>query len=439
MIELDQTRARFLTSLQELYAKRKVFSGPLTSIRTSYWQKLLQSELPTRKSEQYRYFPLRDFYLEEFDELGMEIFLHPEMVEEEVLPECQGASIVMVNGRLRPDLSNLSSISKKIVFLPVEKALHSYEMFLINRYQKFLSKEASPFTLMNFAFSQEGGFLYIPPNTKSEKPIQILHFISGKEGNVGLIHPKWHVFAGANSEIQCIHTHHFIRSQCPVWINQDVDITLEEGANFSLISDATVEDGHYLFSSTRTVQKRDSKFTFIHVTNGSKAVKQDIECSLVGEGASADVNGFWLASDDRHVHTYCNISHEAPNTTSNQLFKGILQGSSVSSFEGKIFVNKIAQKTAAYQLNKNLILGETAKAYTKPNLEIFADDVKASHGATVGYFSDEELFYLAARGIEKKRAVRLLTTSFVQDILDKISIQSLQENYQELLTRSLEA
>jgi len=438
MIELDQTRAKFLASVQDLYAKRKVFSGPLTSIRTSYWQKWLQSELPTRKSEQFRYFPLKDFYLEKFDELGMEIFLHPQMIDEEVLPECQGASIVMVNGRLRLDLSNLSALSKKIVLLPLEKALHSYEIFLTNRYQKLLTKEANPFTLMNFALSQEGGFLYIPPGTQCEKPIQILHFISGKEGSVGLIHPKWQIFIGNNSKVDCIQTCHFIRPQCPVWVNQDIDITLEEGANFSLISDARVEDGHYLFSSTRTLQKRDSKFTFIHVTNGSKAIKQDIECSLVGEGASADVNGFWLAFGDRHVHTYCNILHEAPNTTSNQLFKGILLDSSVSSFEGKIFVNKIAQKTAAYQLNKNLLLGENAKAYTKPNLEIFADDVKASHGATVGYFSDDELFYLAARGIEKKSATRLLTTSFVQDILDKISLQSLRENYKELLTRTFE-
>ena len=165
MIELDQTRARFLASVQDLYAKRKVFSGPLTSIRTSYWQKWLQSELPTRKSEQFRYFPLKDFYLEKFDELGMEIFLHPQMIDEEVLPECQGASIVMVNGRLRLDLSNLSALSKKIVLLPLEKALHSYEIFLTNRYQKLLTKEANPFTLMNFALSQEGGFLYIPPGT----------------------------------------------------------------------------------------------------------------------------------------------------------------------------------------------------------------------------------------------------------------------------------
>ncbi len=434
MIELDQTRARFLTAVQELHAKRKVFSGPLNSMRSNFWQKLLQTEFPTRKSEKFRYFPVKDLYLEKFDELSMEVFLHREMIEEEVLPECQGAYIVMVNGKLRMDLSNLSSVSKKVVLMPLEKASHSYDMFLHHRFQKLLAKETDPFLLMNFSFSQEGGFLYVPPGVECSDPIQILHFVSGKEGTLGMIHPQWQIFVGSGARLQLVHTHHFLRPGCPVWINQDMDITIEDRAQVGLISDTVIDEGHYVLSRTRAQQKRDSRFSFLHVTNGSKGVKQDVETSLLGENSEADLGGFWITSDRRQAHTVCTVSHEAPHTTSNQLFKGILQGDSISSFEGKIFVDRIAQQTAAYQLNKNLLLGENAKAYTKPNLEIFADDVKASHGATVGYFSEEELFYLASRGIEKKMATRLLTMSFVQDLLDKIPLQSLRENYQELLT-----
>ncbi|MBM3201669.1 MAG: Fe-S cluster assembly protein SufD [Chlamydiae bacterium] len=433
MIEIDPTKTRFVENIQKLYEERKVATGPLQQMRMQAWQKFLQTELPSRKSEKFRYFPFKEFYLESFSDVRGEVLLHPERIQEEILPECHGRFIVMINGRLCLELSDLSKVDKKIVLATMEKAAISYEMLLISRFQKQIANENDPFVLMNLALGREGGFVYIPPKTHIDAPIQILHFIIGQEGSVGAIYPQWQIFVGGGSHVEFVNTHHFLRQASNHFINQAIEINLEESASITFSVDALIEKGHYFFSSAKISQKQHSRSCFVSVTNGSKAVRQQITSTLLGEGAEADLSGFWLGKEKAHTHTLCEVRHEAPNTTSNQLFKGLLQDESISSFEGKIFVDPVAQKTAAYQLNKNVLLDDGAKAYTKPNLEIFADDVKASHGATVGYFSEEEIFYLASRGIDKKTATRLLAGSVVQDIIEKIPLKSLRENYQEIL------
>lgn len=433
MIELDQTRDIFIESLQNLFAKRRLISGPLNQIRSSFWQKLMSTPLPTRKSEQFRYFPLKEFYREKYEEVNMEVFLHPDMLQQAVLPECQNSTIVFVNGKLRLDLSMLTDVHKKMVLLPLDKAMQSYEIFLANRYHKTLAEERNPFVLLNLALSQEGGFIYIPPDVVVEKPIQILHFVSGREGIRAHIHPKWQIFAGSGAKANFISTFHFLKPGCGVWINQDIDVVLEDRASVSITSDQVIPDGHYIFESIRSTQKKASKFSSLLATAGSKAIRQELNCRLQGEEAEVDLSGFWLAHEKRQAHVVATVRHEAPNTRSNQLFKGVLADESVSSFEGKIYVESVAQQTEAYQLNKNLLLGETAKAYMKPNLEIFADDVKASHGATASYLSEEDLFYFQARGIDYKTAAEYLTSSFVKDVIQKVSLGSLSARYLEML------
>ncbi len=169
------------------------------------------------------------------------------------------------------------------------------------------------------------------------------------------------------------------------------------------------------------------------VTTGAETVRQDYHATLSGEAADATLQGIWMLKDRREAHTHVVMHHEAPHCRSMQLFKGVLDERSKSSFEGKIYVQKEAQKTEAYQLNKHLLLGERVIANSKPNLEIFADDVKASHGATMTQVDESELFYLKARGISEKAAKALLIHGFCQEMIEKIPQSFVRKKMQDLL------
>ncbi|MBI5415840.1 MAG: SufD family Fe-S cluster assembly protein, partial [Candidatus Omnitrophica bacterium] len=167
--------------------------------------------------------------------------------------------------------------------------------------------------------------------------------------------------------------------------------------------------------------------------------RNNLDVVLEGEGAGAVLNGLYSVYREQLVDNHTSVDHRVPNATSNQLYKGVLNDAARAVFNGKIFVRPAAQKTNSYQLNKNLLLGKDCRVDTKPQLEIFADDVKCTHGATIGQLDEDELFYLQARGISRKEAVRILTQGFVDDLIGKISSESIRRKISRLLAPSLEA
>ncbi|MGZ3732597.1 MAG: Fe-S cluster assembly protein SufD, partial [Parachlamydiaceae bacterium] len=235
------------------------------------------------------------------------------------------------------------------------------------------------------------------------------------------------LFAGAFSEIELISSHAKI-SGADTWINQRFDVSLEENAHVRYVQlnhHASSDVWH--FDAVRGTLKKSSSLTCVNVSNGSATVRNDYRVSLSGENCETSLNGVWMLKERREAHQHIFIDHQAPHCFSRQLFKGALKDTSHSSFEGKIVVRQEAQETNAFQLNNNLLLNEGATAESKPNLEIFADNVKASHGATIGQLEKEELFYMQSRGFSSEEAKQLLVHGFCQDVLGLIRQEEIRQ------------
>lgn len=360
--------------------------------RNKCWQKFLSIGLPTTLHEDFQYMSLKDLANASYKKAELK----------DVAPQ---EGIVFVNGYLRADLSNLP---KGALLLPLNQAFKSYGVLLNNRYSKHVLEARDPFSLLNAAQHQQGAFLYLPPKFVSETAIKIHSFSTDS----GWVMPRLHIFAGKFAEV----SFELAQTGSGGFYNAHIDFELDDEAKVNWLH--TNEATHnYSFDSFYATLKRNSQFRAVQLSN---AGRHNWHIALQGEGANAEVSGLWCLDGNKQTHTNVVIEHQAPHTTSMQLFKGVLDDEAMSSFQGKIYVHKIAQKTQAYQRNNNLLLNSKATANSKPNLEIFADDVKASHGATVGQLDKEQLFYLTSRGVPPQDARLLLIGGFCEEVLSKV-------------------
>jgi Fe-S cluster assembly protein SufD len=393
----------------------------LQKIRSRAWELYVELGLPKRENEVYRYIRLKNLYSESYSFSASSNVLKEKIVPY-IYPECAHSFLVFVNGFFNPDLSNTTDLPPRIVIRPLKEAAQTYGTFLNNQWGKTMKEETDPFAALNVALHPEGAFIYIPPKTQLDIPIQILNVVAA-ENESTLLMPRTQFFIGAQSEITVISTQ-AILSEKKYFINQSVDFTIEEDSHLHYIQrNEDTEDG-WNFSATRATLKRNSTFKKVCVTQGGGTIRNDYRILLTGENAEALLNGISMLSNKRESHTHVVMDHQAPNCRSMQLYKNVLNHVSRSCFEGKILVRQAAQKTQAFQLNNNLLLSDRAHADSKPNLEIFADDVKASHGATIGQLDPEHLFYLKTRGLSEAEAKNSLVYGFCKEVIDMLSIPS---------------
>ena len=384
------------------------------------WQKLEQKGLPNKDQEAFQYVSLRKFY-ENFLETGNILSISKRDVSSLILPESRSSYIVFQDGLFCPELS---SIPSSFVVLSLEEALKSsYAVFIKHRLQTSIEKEEDPWALVNAALCKLGVFMYVPPKTQQTAPIQILHLQS--DPSISYVGPRMHLCLGAHANVCMVSSFLSYAGNLTVY-NDFLDVSLEENSHFSHVFTTERPSSSWGLSSFRASLKKDSKLESHFATFGSPGFRRDYQVSLLGERAEAHLSGLTALDARSESHVHVHMDHCAPSCISRQFFKNILAGQSRSSFTGKIYVRRPAQKTEAYQLNQNLLLSDLATAYTKPNLEIFADDVKASHGATVSQIEEDQLFYLRTRGIPSSAAKGLLTMGFCQEILEAIPLPSLQ-------------
>lgn len=289
---------------------------------------------------------------------------------------------------------------KTHVGVSTSEYIQSLDTFMVNRNRFLLEWEQNPFSLLCQAMPSAELCLYVPKTP--DRPIEITTDLGG------LGFTKIHLVLAKNVEAKLI-----TRTKAVGFNATLIDISLDDNAKVNHTHYPTAEGS--LFENIRVTLKRDSKYSQVGVTTGAKAHYQDIRIKLNGENAEADVKGLFDLND-KSAHANLLMEHAAPNTWSNQHFKTVLLGRAEASFEGKIYIHREAQKTLAYQLVNHLMLGEKSKAYSKPNLEIFADDVKASHGATTGKLDNEQLLYLRARGLTLADAKHFLIEGFKREI-----------------------
>jgi Fe-S cluster assembly protein SufD len=406
----------FLATLKHTFESLKGRDG-LEAVREKAWNRFLELGLPDNKQGAFQYVPLKQLYANTYH-LETNHSLETQEIKDRIYPESLQSYLVFVKGVFRPDLSDRTALPSSVVILPLADAMRTYGTLLQNRWSRFMDQESDPFTLLNLALHPGGLFVYVPPKVVLEHPIQCLHVGSS---DTSLSMPRVQLFAGAHAEVTWI-----TRYAAHGLMSHVLDLTLEEGAKVQHLVSCEA-NSRWNLSAERVVSKANSRYHSWNTVTGGYIHRTSYQVALMGEQAEADINGLSAIKGNNQSHTHVEMQHKAPHTRSLQKFKVALDDISQSSFEGKIFVDQLAQKTQAYQLNNNLLLGTHAVANSKPTLEIFADDVKASHGATCTQVEEEQLFYLKSRGISEQTARQLLIQGFCKEMLDQIPVESVRK------------
>jgi Fe-S cluster assembly protein SufD len=294
---------------------------------------------------------------------------------------------------------------------------------------RYASYEANSFVALNTANFTSGAFLNIPARTYSEKPIWLDY--AAMVGRT--THPRNLILVGAGSQVQIVERY---TGTGAYFTNSVTEIVVGENATVEHIKLEEESNESFHVSTIQVQQARNSNFKSHNIALGGLLVRNDVN-AVLSTGCEGTVNGLYLVSGRQHIDNHTALDHAEPHAASHELYKGILDGSSSAVFNGKIFVRKDAQKTDAKQTNKNLVLSENAVINTKPELQILADDVRCTHGATVGQLDEEALFYLRARGIDRMDARNLLIYAFARDVIERIGVSEVRDYLEKALFDTL--
>jgi len=387
---------------------------------------------PGVKHEEWKYFNLSPILQARFAIATPAVVpgITREMVSRYKVAGRDALVLVFVNGIFRKDLSDM----KESRVVAGSLLNHDGRKYLGTAGD--LNNE--PFHALNNAFFSDGAFITIPANENVEMPVHILHLNDSRsQGTVSF--PRNLVVAEKNSQAQVIATYHSLNDSEHSFCNSVTEIFVHENASleFDIKQNESVKAFHigHVYAS----QQKNSTFNICTVTVGGGLVRNNLAITHADTGCTSHLNGLTLVGGRQVVDHHTVVDHAKPNCYSNQLYKSILDGHSHGVFNGKILVRKDAQKTNAYQSNKTVLLSDDAVMNTKPQLEIFADDVKCSHGATTGQLDEDALFYFRARGIGEQDAKALLNFAFASDVIEKINNDSLKSNVLHLLSEKLHA
>jgi Fe-S cluster assembly protein SufD len=402
---------------------------------------------PGVNEEEWRYTNIapiaRTDFLPAIADTGTPLALNAEVFSAHSYPEADQCRLVFVNGLLSLPHSSLPDVTAGAVVMGLDEALTSERFGDVVReyFGRVVEHQENGFTALNTAFAGSGAFVFIPQGVAVESPIQLL-FLSqaggpGVPGNTASL-PRVLVVAEENSSASLIESYAGLDDVVRL-TNAVVEVVLKEGAR--LVHYRVQNENPRAFHVTTTGAQlgRHSSFDTTSITLGAKLSRHNLSVILNHEGAECWVDGLYLVGDEQHTDTHSVIDHQQPHCTSHQLYKGILDGKSRAVFNGKVFVRHGALGTDANQTNKNLLLSNEAHVDTKPQLEILTDDVKCAHGAAIGQLAEDELFYLASRGIHEDLARNLLTYGFAEEVIDKIKIESIKARLDEAVLRRIRA
>ena len=344
--------------------------------------------------------------------------------------------LVFVNGLFSPEMSDLGKLPEGVRVDSLGACLGS-EPAIDAHLTKYASTEDNAFVALNTAYLRDGVFVHVPKGKRIEKPIHAIFVGAAPEGPIAS-HPRNLIVCDENAEASIVETH-VGRDGEHAFTNAVTEIVLAKNARLQHYKVNRSGDAASHVATLQVHQDRDSVFYSQNIHFGGALTRNDINTFLDGEGVDSTFDGLFLVSGDQHVDNHTRVDHAKPHGVSHELYKGILDGKATSCFNGKIFVHEDAQKTDAFQQNMNMLMSADSQANTKPQLEIFADDVKCSHGATVGQLDRDALFYLRARGIPESTAKALLTYAFANDVVQRIKVEPLRQALDDYLFHELPA
>jgi len=390
---------------------------------------------PSKKDELWKYTSLdalihKDYSLFPKSEASIEL----KDVKKYFLYDTDTYKVIFIDGVYNPFLSNTTHDGLDVCLMSAALSKPKYRE-IINSYFNKIAPLDESLTALNTSYAKEGAFIYIPKKTVAEKPIEIIHFSSGEQDSLWL-QPRNLIVIDKNSQVQIIERHQSLK-QHSVVTNSVTEIYVHEEAfvdYYKLQNDLTTAS---LIDNTYIQQEKNSHASVHTFSLGGKLIRNNLRYFHKGEHILSTLKGVTILEGKQHVDHSTMVHHSQPNCESHQDYKGIFSERSEGVFNGQILVDKIAQKTNAFQQNNNVLLDDKATVNSKPQLEIFADDVKCSHGCTIGQMDEEALFYLRSRGIPKKEAKALMTYAFANNVLESVQLPSLKKRINGQIARKL--
>ncbi|MBI4482194.1 MAG: Fe-S cluster assembly protein SufD [Acidobacteria bacterium] len=438
MSQVLEERDHYLSSF-ERFEKNGAARGPSWAhrIRKAAIARFADLGFPTTRHEEWKYTRVAPMAKIPFQPAGYEPDrLAPGKLARAAFLQLPGCRLVFVNGRYRRELSSLRLLPEGMKAGSLVAILDADPEWVEPHLARHASYQDHAFVALNTAFLQDGAFVYVPKGTVVEEPIQLL-FVSASPQEATVSHPRNLIVVDRDSQAVIIENYVSVENDV-YFTNAVTEIVAGENAVIDHYKVQRESDQAFHVATLQARLDRSSNFSSHSIALGGALVRNDVNAVLDGEGIECILNGLYLVAGEQHVDNHTRIDHVKPHGTSRELYKGVLDGKASGVFNGKIFVHKAAQKTDAKQTNKNLLLSEEALIDTKPQLEIYADDVKCTHGSTIGQIDQDAMFYLRSRGMGSEAARSLLTYAFAGEILSRMKVEAIRSQLDHLLVTRLQ-
>jgi Fe-S cluster assembly protein SufD len=405
------------------------------NVRKAAFDRFVLNGFPNQKVENWKYNHLSFLRTVDFD-------FNPDTNEND-LPEglidkldyehLDADLIVFVNGKISDKYSQI--IDKD--YISIRNIRDSYDdEFVQNHFGQIADLKNHPFADINTAFTHDGLYVKIEENYVADKPLHILNITDAREKDV-FVNARKLIFVGKNSELNILESHYLLGENKGL-VNVVNEIKIAANSKIDYYKIQNFNDNMFFFSATKALQDEDSVFNKTTISLDGKFIRNDIHAQQNGKNCETNYFGFFYAKDQNSIDNHTFVDHATADCTSNEKYKGIITDRGTGIFNGKILVRQDAQRINAYQSNMNILLSDDATINTKPELEIYADDVKCSHGATSGSLDEEQLFYLISRGIEPETARNMLLNAFAGDILSHIKIDKVRDIVENKINDTLD-
>ena len=389
---------------------------------------------PTKKEEAWKYTSLNAILKHDYSVFPKkENAIEYNDVKKYFIHDIDTYNIVFIDGKYSSHLSQTTHDGIDVCLMSSALNKPKYRLIIENYFNKIATKDS--LSALNTAFSSEGAYIHIPKNKLVEKPIQIIHFSTGNESAV-MLQPRNLVVVDENSHVQIIERHQSLTDN-PVLTNSVTEIFAGKRAIVDYYKVQNDNEHASLVDNTFIDQKQESHCSVHTFSFGGKLTRNNLSFFQNGERIDSTLKGITIIEDNQHVDHNTLVHHIEPNCESHQDYKGIFGERSIGVFNGKVVVEKEAQKTNAFQANNNILVSDKATINTKPQLEIFADDVKCSHGCTIGQLDESAMFYLRSRGIPEKEARALLMYAFANNVLASVKIPELKVRINKLIAKKI--
>ena len=431
MLELKEK----LLSSYIAFEERVDLTDSFHKVRTDALKIFEKKGFPSRKDESWKYTSLNSIVKEDYSLFPKsEKTIELRQVKKYFIYDTDTYKVIFIDGVYSPFLSDTTHDGLDICLMSAALSKPKFRSLIKSFFNKSITKEDS-LSALNTSYAIEGAFINIPKNIIAEKPIEIIHFASGNEKSLWL-QPRNLIVVDKGAQVQILEKHQSLKEH-PVVTNSVTELFAQENSKVDYYKLQNDLISSSLIDNTYIVQQKNSLVSLHTFSLGGKLIRNNLNYFQKGENITSILKGITILSGKEHVDHSTLVHHENPNCESHQDYKGIFSEKSEGVFNGKILVDKNAQKTNAFQQNNNILLDDKSTINTKPQLEIFADDVKCSHGCTVGQLDKGALFYLRSRGIPIKEAKGLLTYAFANNVLKSVKLPSLKKRINNQIANKL--